>query len=297
MRTTLGTKRFGRSVGIFLGLVAAALVVLAVAQPAVGADAEPAQRERAVAHVKKLGGTVEVDAREPGEPVVAVDLSQTEAGDADLAVLKGLPGLKRLNLSATAVTDAGLAHLTGLGQLRRLNLFSTAISDAGLKHLEGLDQLRYLYAWGTAVTGEGLSRLRQLKSLALSGEKVTDQTLADLQKIEGLERLLLDYTTVTDAGLAHLRGLKHLKRLHIRSGRITDAGLAHLGELPELELLQIASTPHVTDAAIAKQRRARPELRIETWREGDVSRTIWDDHEAGGRLRPRSRTQPTSPPR
>ena len=57
------------------------------------------------------------------------------ATDGDLAHLKGLTALERLNLRGTKITDAGLAHLKGLPGLQRLDLRGTKITVAGVVSL------------------------------------------------------------------------------------------------------------------------------------------------------------------
>ncbi len=54
----------------------------------------------------------------------------------DLAHLKWLPSLNRLNLAGTEIDDAGLFHLKELGGLRYLWLTGTQVSDAGVTDLQ-----------------------------------------------------------------------------------------------------------------------------------------------------------------
>jgi hypothetical protein len=96
----------------------------------------PAERERALAEVQRLGGRFEVDENDPAKPVVLVDLSGAPATDASLTCLGGLPNLRRLYLGATNVTDAGLVHLKGLTELRILALDGTKVTDAGVQDLK-----------------------------------------------------------------------------------------------------------------------------------------------------------------
>ncbi len=85
----------------------------------------------AVAALTKLGGTVRRDAKAPGMPNLAVDLSATQVTDEDLKHLKHLANLQRLFLQATAVTDAGLRHLQDLSKLQELDLTATLRCLAG----------------------------------------------------------------------------------------------------------------------------------------------------------------------
>ncbi len=116
--------------------------------------------------------------------VVAIDLGLAEAGDADLAHLKGLTALAGLCLSDTKITDAGLVHLKGLKRLVELDLSETQVTDAGLSHLKSLTGLR---------------------SLALSNTKITDAGLVHLKGLTELRELFISDTHVTDAGVAELK--------------------------------------------------------------------------------------------
>ena len=71
------------------------------------------EQAKAVAEIKKLGGGVTVDEKNPDKPVICVDFSDTNVTDAGLELLKGLPELQRLDLSCTTVTNAGLENSRG----------------------------------------------------------------------------------------------------------------------------------------------------------------------------------------
>jgi hypothetical protein len=68
--------------------------------------------------------------------VVVADFRGTQVGDADLAHLEGLTGLRVLSLRDTRVGDAGLAHLKGLTGLQNLDLFRTGVGYAGVEELQ-----------------------------------------------------------------------------------------------------------------------------------------------------------------
>jgi len=56
--------------------------------------------------------------------------------DEDLAFLRKMPSLEKLNLRKTAVSDGGIVHLTQLTSLKELNIEYTKISSDGLKKLK-----------------------------------------------------------------------------------------------------------------------------------------------------------------
>ncbi len=91
--------------------------------------------------------------------VVWLDLGGLAIGDAELATLKPLSALEKLDLRHTAVSDQGLIHLINLKELRFLTLVGTQVSDAGLFRLYGLKNLERVYLWGSRATAEGGKRL------------------------------------------------------------------------------------------------------------------------------------------
>jgi len=145
-----------------------------------GWAAEPSpEQAKAIAEIRKLGGTVRVFEDRPRTPVIVVDLRGNGVTDAGVVHLQGLSQLQHLSLWDTQVTDAGLMHLQGLTQLRSLDL------DPGLERLKGLTQLRILDLSGTQVADAGLVHLEgltRLQWLRLVGTKVTDAGVRELQK-------------------------------------------------------------------------------------------------------------------
>jgi hypothetical protein len=141
--------------------------------------------DNAVATIVRLGGKVRRDAKEPGHPVIEVDLFNTKVTDKELGVLYAFRQLQDLNLRATRVTDAGLKSVAALRGLKTLNLHGTHVTDAGLKALAGCTQLRTLVLSGSRITDAGmkeLARLSQLESLALRATRVTEAGVVDLKR-------------------------------------------------------------------------------------------------------------------
>jgi Leucine-rich repeat (LRR) protein len=210
------------------------------------------QRSVAVAAIKKLGGQVTFDEKNPGKPVIGVDLSETEVTDAGLVHLNGLTNLQTLGLSNTEVTGDGLIHLKEVTGLQELYLYGTQVTDAGLEHLKGLTSLQGLNLGDTTVTDVGLVHLKGLTSLQglnLAGTKVSDVGLEHLKRLTSLQLLNLSNTKVTDAGLVHLKGLTSLHTLYLNGTKVTDVGLEHLKGLTSLQLLNLGDT-QVTDAGL-----------------------------------------------
>jgi Leucine Rich repeat len=190
---------------------------LVLPHPELRAQNGKADRDRAVAEIKKLGGTVELDTRSPSMPVIGVNLKHTPVIDASLEHLKGLTNLERLFLRDTTVTDDGLVRVKGLTRLEVLELGRTKVTDKGLLHLRGFTKLRSLDLGGTEVTDAGLAHLKDLGSL---------DTLS-LEMVAG----------VSDRGLMHLKGLTNLRTLNLTGTHVTDAGVRELQKaLPKVTI-------------------------------------------------------------
>jgi hypothetical protein len=122
------------------------------------------------------------------DPRLEVSYLQTieKFGDAQLAPLKDIKGLVRLNLRGQAVTDDLTKHLEGLKDLTHLHLEKTKITDKGLASVKGLSNLEYLNIYGTAVTDAGLKNLEDLKKLRavyVWQTKVTKEGATALKKV------------------------------------------------------------------------------------------------------------------
>src|SRR6185295_12716667 len=95
-------------------------------------NASESARDKVVAEVQRLGGTVEFDETKEDRPIVKVDLHGTKVTDADLVILKNLKELRVLDLRLTHVGDAAVANLKNLTKLETLNLFRSELTDRGL---------------------------------------------------------------------------------------------------------------------------------------------------------------------
>ncbi|MGH7222523.1 MAG: hypothetical protein ACRELF_04810, partial [Gemmataceae bacterium] len=212
----------------------------------------------------KLGGWVERDESQSGNPVLRVYLAGTKTGDADLVALKKIQGLHTLILDATAVTDAGLKQLRDVPALRELHLDTPGVSDAGTACLQDMKQLRILRRTDKE---RFLAEIRLLGgsfdegALDLAGMKITDAWLARLKAVPHLKKLNLRSTPLTDEGLANLAVLKDLQVLDLTDTAISNAGLKHLRGLKALKRIILHETA-VTDSGAAELRKALPALKI-----------------------------------
>jgi hypothetical protein len=90
-----------------------------------------------------------------------VDLTSSDVREADMAWLKWLPTLQRLDLSFTQVGDGALPDLSALKSLQCLDLATTNVTDVGLVHLKRLPTLRWLNLCGTHVSESGVADLKR----------------------------------------------------------------------------------------------------------------------------------------
>src|SRR5262245_59956132 len=152
-------------------------VVCMMAVPILPVRADEAEDE-VIELIEELGGTITRDRGAPGEPVVTVNLRDTEAKDTHLKrIAERLKQVSKMDLSGTKVTGAGLKYLSGLERLGELDLSCTKVGGAALRHLAGLENLRKLILYRSAVTDEGprhLVKLKRLEVLDLQKTKVTD---------------------------------------------------------------------------------------------------------------------------
>lgn len=123
-------------------------------------DHYPANLKVAITEIRKLGGKLVVDSKNPDKPIIAVNLQKTKVTDDQLVKLKLFTHLKHLCLYHTQITDKGLIHLKELKNLNTLIIDKTSISDAGLLHLMGFINLKQINLRDTKVTPAGVKKLQ-----------------------------------------------------------------------------------------------------------------------------------------
>ncbi len=85
------------------------LVVFALLVVAVSGCSD--RKERAVAAIKKMGGTVTVDWNRPEKPVIGVDFQVWKVTDIDFAHVKEFVNIQSLRLHSADITDSGLLYV------------------------------------------------------------------------------------------------------------------------------------------------------------------------------------------
>lgn len=110
----------------------------------------------------------------------------------DIAHLRYLPQLERLDFCEPSVTDDWLPQLARLPKLRRLHLHYASITDDGLAQLQPLEKLEDLSLYHSKV-GDGcldaLTNFKQLRKLNLGYTKLEGKHLTKLGSLTNLEAL------------------------------------------------------------------------------------------------------------
>jgi Leucine Rich repeat len=182
-----------------------------------------------------------------------VNLGNSHATGAMLALLAKLPGVKDANLTWMVASGSDLAPLASMKQLESATFDNSPVLDEGLTYVGQLAGLRLLDLEKTGITSVGLANLgglNALRKLKLDRNDLHGPGVKSLAKLATLEELFLRDTNLNNDALKAIGELKRLKFLSLEDNPIGDAGLAHLGNLGELEELEFDGTA-VSDAGLA----------------------------------------------
>jgi Leucine-rich repeat (LRR) protein len=147
-------------------------------------DTKPSRAE-VLAKIKELKGDVNVDATQPGVPIVGLRIFDSDISDASLlALLAEMPDLEFLNLRNMVVGNELAAGLERCPKLQRVSFQDTRIDDNGASFL---------------------TKLPQLTELDLQETRLSDRGLPPLQHMQNLRRLQLNNTRVSPAGVDELQ--------------------------------------------------------------------------------------------
>jgi hypothetical protein len=160
----------------------------------------------------------------------------------DLAVLKDLPTLRKVELSGTPITDEALENLAPLTDVEDLQLSGTKISSRAIVDLDRFANLKVL----------------ELPEFEEGAYDVDD--LQVLSKLTKLEELVMHFNPLGEQGLAYLADLKRLRVLGINGCDAPAGSFRHLARLENLDWL-LAITPATNDEDAAHLSRCR-KLRV-----------------------------------
>jgi hypothetical protein len=140
--------------------------------------------DRGLLDVGTLGTLKDLDLGRQVQPIKGEQYGRI--GDAGVAHLAGLKGLRSLNLRYTQVTSEGLRHLGDLSELQELDLCGTRVDEKGIPHLTSLGKLETLLISETSTfTDRGLQQLidlKPLKHVSVVFTSVTSKAVRDFEK-------------------------------------------------------------------------------------------------------------------
>ena len=117
---------------IGIGCFASAFAADAVATKSDAPAAAPDQRQAAAA-LEKIYATVTLD---PEHNITAVDFTDSDFSDTQIALLRGLPKLETVVIVGSIFTDKSVPLVSGLPNVKQLTLENTEMSNAGLVAIE-----------------------------------------------------------------------------------------------------------------------------------------------------------------
>lgn len=245
------------------------LTVLVLASAVTCSRADEAD-DKVAALVKEMGGKVMRSERDPGKPIILIDLAHSKkATDETLQQLAPLKNLVELSLPSS-ITDAGMKAVASHEKLSVLLIRNTRVTDEGMKELTTLQHLT-MVALPAGITAKGYKHLKALKNLdrlLVTDPLVTDDLLHALAETNMLHLLPnatgekgrvksdgdvtiihLGVTRVTDAGLSDLTRLNNLQYF-IAPPSVSEKGLIELAKLPNLRELRLRAARELTPASL-----------------------------------------------
>jgi internalin A len=202
--------------------------------------------EQIVREIERRGGQVVRDPNSPDHPITEIDLRNCQLGDADLAYLRGLTSLKRLDLSEgyNRFTKNGVANLATLTNLEQISIRKNFGRAQQLPlYLRGLPHLKSLELAGSNDGNQDsdaviLGSMTGLETLTIS-DSFSDAAMEHLARLTNLRELYIGAAPITNIGAERLRNFRKLRRLTFYTGVIDDDGFASLEDLHELEQLTL----------------------------------------------------------
>lgn len=194
-----------------------------------------------------------------------LELNFSKLDDNTVAYLLPLRHVKHLDLSETKITDEGVRTLVGMRRLKVLELSNTHVTGRCLKYLGHHRFLTALIIQGIQkVTTDDLyylGNLTTLSKLDISSSPI-DTRCARLIGRMNLAILEANDCNLTDSCVAFFRSAP-LIRLSIGGNPdLTDRTLETIQEFRDLRFLKITGLPKVSQAAINKLKRIRPDIAI-----------------------------------
>lgn len=174
--------------------------------------------------------------------------------DEDLANIKHLVNIRRLDLSDSNVTPNCATCLYGMKNLTELNITNTDINDKALANLPALRHLEVLEArelGHLSNTLKAIAGSTRLHRLTLSNSAIDDNTVKLIGKDQNLEYLSLSENPgVTANGVKYLAPLKRLGHLNLLNCHVGPEVIETLTSFRQLHELKINTAKWSRDKII-----------------------------------------------
>lgn len=207
--------------------------------------------------------------------------------DEDLADFNP-PNMVSLELKNTGITGEGFKYLRGM-KIVSLNITASNVENRYLGYLRGIKKLRGLHAGDTDISTAGLKRMRgiRLRNLYLMhSTRIDDDSLETIcRQFPEIEVLSVGSPRITSKGLRTLKNLRWLRSFKIRIDKLTDEDLETILQYPLTDLmvynaaitdktldmiaaqsglkkLSLRTCENVSQEAVLKLQRARPDMKV-----------------------------------
>lgn len=194
--------------------------------------------------------------------------SAKNLSDAGILQLYKLPDLLFLSVCNAGCTAEGLAAA-------KLKIEHLDFNKLGGNHMPhetapiigpaypGVTSVRF--AQSENIKREDIEALAHFKSLtSFNPLSVKDSgAWAGLAAISTLEKLWIDRNPFSDVEIDHLLAVPKLTELTLGNVDVTDAGLLKLVGMKRLKKLGLKPCPQITEAGLAKFKKARPDVQVE----------------------------------
>ena len=244
------------------GFLAAVLAVAASASLG-SCNRPPASGEDAIAEsIEKMRGKY---AKSNSGTIVEVSFEGVPIKASELAILKGLSGLRTLGLTGTTAGEAAVPEIAGLKSLSALYINRCRFRGDRLTVLSSLPNLRILVLSETDVDDEALTAFdngfESLEELGLAETRVTGKGLDHLKHLRGLRSLTLLADEIRNEDVERLVPLENLRMLSLGSTKLDDRAIGSLKKMSSLTVLDLSRTG-VSRSGVSELETANPKCTI-----------------------------------
>lgn len=218
--------------------------LLQESQPAQGSLALPPNAHVYFAPNKTFTASQNLFRKLKSDDLDTLDLSKNlNVTTATPSMFDQLSGLRALNLNDTAIGDATIADLSKLAGLKSLKIDRTDITGDGLIKLEQINKLNDLELGISFQLDRLLNKIqssRALNSLKIRGTSVAAHELALIAKIPGLKTLSLDQTNTLENDLLALKSAPALECLTLSHLLYDPSIKSIISQLPHLRVVNLS---------------------------------------------------------